>query len=112
MSDTLEAKLKTNVIVSGLFNLSQAFLWLGVFCLIWPSSLHLLKVIAIMWSGLNVLAFCAFVLAWLGVLSYMDDTNYRKYELASGTLYCTNNVLFGLTKWLFVMNYLALAYKL
>jgi len=65
MSNTIGTRLQVIMIVSGVGNLSQACLWLGVFCMIWSTQLNLLKYIAIMFSGMNVSWFCASVFAWL-----------------------------------------------
>jgi len=68
MSDTFEAlgkKLQTMLIISGVGNLSQVLLWLGIFYVIWPTSMNVLKFIAFTMIGANLSWFCASVFAWL-----------------------------------------------
>jgi hypothetical protein len=55
--EALIARLKVMLIVSGVGNLSQMLLWLGVIALLSKTSLTLLKVLAAMMSVMDLVWF-------------------------------------------------------
>ncbi len=67
-------RLKVLLIVSGVGNLSQTILWLGVIALLRKTSLDLLKVLAVMISAMNLIAFIGVLFYYLGEKSTETQT--------------------------------------
>lgn len=57
------------LIISGIGNLSQTILWLGVIALLRKTSLNLLKVLAAMISAMNLIWFIGVLFWYLGTKS-------------------------------------------
>jgi hypothetical protein len=104
-------KFRVMLIVSGVGNLSQTILWLGIIGLLWRTSLTLLKVLAAMISVMNLVWFIG-VLFWY--LSAKSTNEQQAYEFSQIFAWCAccYLVLFGTSHWIFVMNYLTLAIRI
>jgi hypothetical protein len=63
---TIVARLKVMLVVSGVGNLSQTILWLGIIALLRKTSLTLLKVLAAMISAMNLIWFSGVLCLYLG----------------------------------------------
>ena len=97
------------MIGSGVCNLSLVILWLAYICIIRKTSLTLLKVISGMMSAYNLAWFF-----WFCGL-YVFDRFPAKIEIVLDYIFwfvCLGNSLFGVSHWMFVMNYFTLALKL
>ncbi len=62
------------LIISGIGNLSQTILWLGVIALLRKTSLDLLKVLAAMISAMNLIWFIGVLFWYLGTKSTETQT--------------------------------------
>ena len=62
------------LIISGIGNLSQTILWLGVIALLRKTSLDLLKVLAAMISAMNLVWFIGVLFWYLGTKSLETQT--------------------------------------
>jgi hypothetical protein len=64
--EALVGRLKVMLIVSGFCNLIQTILWLGIIALLRKTSLTLLKVLAAMISGMNLIFFIGVLFLYFG----------------------------------------------
>jgi hypothetical protein len=95
------------LIISGIGNLSQTILWLGVIALLRKTSLELLKVLAAMISAMNLIWFIGVLFWYLG--TKLSNDHFLEIFLWCNCCYL---VLFGTSHWIFVMNYLTLAMRI
>ena len=63
---TFVEQIKILLIVSGTCNLSQTILWLGIIVLIRKTPLDLLKMLAAMFSVMNLIQFVGIFVLYLG----------------------------------------------
>jgi hypothetical protein len=71
-------RLKVLLIVSGVGNLSQTILWLGVIALLKKTSLDLLKVLAVMISFMNLIWFIGVLFLYLVTKSTETKAETKK----------------------------------
>jgi hypothetical protein len=64
--ETFLNEIETLLIVAGIFNLSQTVLWLGIIAIMRKTTLGLLKLLAAMFSVMNLIWFVGFLAFYLG----------------------------------------------
>ena len=98
-----------SLVTQGVCNLTLMILWLVIIIIIRATSLILLTILAAMMSAYNRAWFICFLNLFL--ISIVPD-NKGMLTVITSCFMCFGNVLFGLSHWIFAMNYFTLAVRL